>query len=182
MATIHFLGWVERRAGRLRGMLSLDPRAALDPFDLAPSLNATIIHLTDLDGLSREDAQQLLVADNESWSAGSIHLPGVRVGIMLNPTHALTRIRATVMEELAHIYLKHPPSQLITINGMAMRSFKKTHETQAYWVGAAALVPLAVLQHGQANGQRRNVVARDCGVSPQLVGFRENVTGIRLAR
>jgi hypothetical protein len=98
LATIHFLGWVERRASRLRGMLSLHPRAALDPFDLAPSLNATIIHLTDLDGLSPEDAQQLLVADNESWSAGSVHLPRGKVGIMLNPTHALTRIRATVME------------------------------------------------------------------------------------
>ena len=182
MATKHFLGWVERRAGSLRGMLSLHPRAALEPFDLAPSLNATIIHLTDLDGLTREDAHQLLVADNESWSAGSIPLPGGRVGIMLNPTHARTRIRATLMEELAHIHLKHSPSQLIAVNGMAMRSFNKTHETQAYWVGAAALMPLAVLEHAQANGQQRNVVARDFGVSPQLVGFRENVTGIRLPR
>lgn len=180
MATIHFLGWVERRAGRMRAMLSLSPRAALNPLDLAPSLKATIIDLTALDGLSPEDSHQLLVTDSESWSAGSIHLPGGRVGIMLNPTHAPTRRRATLMEELAHIYLEHPPSQLIMVNGLAMRSFKKTHETQAYWVGAAALVPLAVLEHAQANGRTRADVARDCGVSEQLIGFRENVTSVRL--
>src|SRR5947209_10599131 len=89
-------------------------------------------------------------------------------------THAPTRIRATVMEELAHIYLEHPPSQLISVNGLCMRSFKKTHETQAYWVGAAALVPLAILQHAQRAGRCRDDVAIDCGVSAKLVGFREN--------
>jgi hypothetical protein len=162
-------------------MLSLPPHSALNPFDLAPSLQATIIDLTALDGLSPEDSQQLLVTDSESWSAGSIHLPGGRVGIMLNPTHAPTRIRATVMEELAHIYLKHPPSQLISVNGLAMRSFKKTHETQAYWVGAAALVPLVVLRHAQNGRRSRGDVASDCGVSSKLVSFRENVTGIRLS-
>jgi hypothetical protein len=99
---------------------------------LARALRATIIPLTALKGLSQEDACQLLVADAESWSAGSVHLPGDRVGIMTNPTHAPTRIRATIMEELAHIYLKHPPSQLISVNGLCIRSFKKTHETQAY--------------------------------------------------
>ena len=180
MATIHFLGWVERRAGRMRAMLSLSPRAALNPFDLAPVLRATIIPLTALKGLSEEDTRQLLVTDAESWSAGSVHLPGERVGIVINPTHAPTRIRATVMEELAHIYLRHPPSQLISINGLSIRSFKKTHETQAYWVGAATLVPLAILQHAQKAGRQRGDVATDCGVSTQLVGFREKVTGVRL--
>lgn len=180
MSTTHFLGWVERRAGRMRAMLSLQPQAALNPFDLAPSLKATIIELTDLEGLSPEDRRQLLVNDSESWSAGSIHLPNGRVGIMLNPTHAPTRIRATLMEELSHIYLEHPPSQLISVIGLALRSFKKTHETQAYWVGAAALVPLAVLQHAQINRRTRSEVANDYGVSARLVGFRENITGIRL--
>ena len=180
MATVHFMGWVERRGGSMRALLSLSPRAALNPFDLAPALRATIIPLTDLKGLSQDDSRQLLVSDSESWSAGSVHLPGNRVGILLNPTHAATRIRATIMEELAHIYLQHPPSQLISVDGLSMRSFKKTHETQAYWVGAAALVPLAVLEYAQANRQSQVAVAKDCGVSLKLVEFREKVTGIRL--
>jgi hypothetical protein len=163
----------------MRAILSLHPHAPLNPFHLAPSLKATIIDLNQLDGLSHDDRQQLLLHDAESWSAGSIHLPGGRVGILLNPTHAQTRIRATLMEELSHIYLQHP-SQLITVNGMAMRSFRKTHETQAYWVGAAALVPLAVLEHAQSNRRSRRDVASVCEVSTQLVGFREKVTGVRL--
>lgn len=180
MATKHFLGWVERRAGRMRGMLSLTPHSALNPYDLAPLLKARIISLKDLVGLDSKDSHQLLAIDPESWSAGSVHLPRGRVGIMINPTHAPTRIRATLMEELAHIFLEHAPSQLIMVNGLSMRSFNKTNETQAQWVGWAALVPLVVLEHAQSNGHSQIDVARTCGVSTQLVGFRENVTGIRL--
>jgi hypothetical protein len=85
------------------------------------------------------------------------------------------------MEELAHVFLDHSPSQLIKVNGLAMRSFNRSNETQAQWVGWAALVPLVVLEHAQSNARGRRDVARDCGVSQQLVIFREKVTGIRLA-
>ena len=167
---------------RMRAMLSLTPHAPLNPYALATVMEAVVLTPTEIDGLSPEDHRQLVVADAESWSAGSIHLPQGGVAILLNPTHSQTRKYATLMEELAHIHLDHSPSQLIIVNGMAVRSFKKTQETQAYWVGSAALVPLAVLQDAQLNQVSRMEVAHSCKVSQALVGFRENVTGIRLSQ
>ena len=70
--------------------------------------------------------------------------------IILNPIHPDTRKRATLMEELSHIYLGHAPSKLTVVDGgLAFRSFKKTQETEAYWVGAAALVPRVALERGK---------------------------------
>jgi IrrE N-terminal-like domain len=182
LATKHFLGWVERRAMCMRAKLSLSPRAPLNPYTLATVMEAIILTPTEIDGLSAEDHRQLVIADAKSWSAGSIHLPQGGVAILLNPTHSETRKNATLMEELSHIYLAHVPSQLIIVNGMAVRSFKKTQETQAYWVGSAALIPLVVLQEAQLNQLSRMEIAHNCKVSQALVAFRENVTGIRLSQ
>jgi hypothetical protein len=161
-------------------MLSLTPRAPLNPYALAAVMEALVFTPREIAGLRPDDHRQLVVIDPDSWSAGSIHLPNGAVGILINPTHAETRKHATLMEELAHIHLGHTPSQLILVNGMAVRSFKKTQETQAYWVGSAALVPLALLEHAHVSQLSRKEVARTCKVSPALVGFRERVTGTRL--
>jgi hypothetical protein len=167
---------------RLRATLALAPRAPLNPYALAARMKALVISLADIDGLSPEDRHQLLTVDPQSWSAGSIRLPQGEIAILLNHTHPETRKHATLMEELAHIHLDHTPSQLIFVNGMAVRSFKKTQETQAYWVGSAALVPSSVLQHAQLHDVPRAEVARGYKFSPALVSFRENVTGIRLGQ
>ncbi len=46
-----------------------------------------------------------------------------------------------MMEELAHIHLKHKPSQFIRHDGgLACRSYDEKNEREAYWVGAATLV------------------------------------------
>jgi Zn-dependent peptidase ImmA (M78 family) len=135
----------------------------------------------EVNGLSAEDIHQLLVADPRSWSAGSIRLPGGQIAVILNPTHADTRRRATLMEELAHVHLGHKPSQLIVLDGLtSVRSFNKSQETAAYWVGAAALLPRDVLQRAHKDRIAKSTLARDQGVSTALVSFRENVTGIRL--
>ena len=65
-------------------------------------------------------------------------------------------------------------------NRTAMRSCKKSQETQAYGVGAAALVPMKLLQHAQSNLTAREKLAHYCGVSVDLVTFREKVTGVKL--
>lgn len=181
MATKHFLGWVERQAGRMRARLGLAPLAVLEPQRLAEKLGAAVLSPSDVPGLPPEDLHQLLHEDARAWSAGSVRLPNGRLLIVLNPTHAETRRRATLMEELAHDFLGHTPSQLLTIGGFfAGRTFKKSQETEAYWVGAAALVPLAALTRAQVEATPREDVAWHRGVSTSLVAFRENVTGIRL--
>jgi Zn-dependent peptidase ImmA (M78 family) len=85
------------------------------------------------------------------------------------------------MEELAHIRLKHKSSQLVSFDRFAFsRSYNKTQETEAFWVGAAALVPGRVLKGARTLGWTLIKVASEHGVSLQLVRFRQNVVGIRL--
>lgn len=181
MATKHFLTWVENQARILRSRLALRPLAPLDPFELAKNMCVDIIRPSEIPGLRPECLDQLLVKEFEAWSAGSLKLPSNDVVVVLNPTHAKTRERATLMEELSHIHLGHTPTQLIIIEGgPVFRTFKKSQETEAYWVGAAALVPQAALERAKSNDAQRQVVARFYGVSPDLVRFRENVTGVRL--
>jgi hypothetical protein len=181
MASKHFIDWVERQAQALRSRLSLRPLAVLDPFELARNMEADIILPSQIPGLDAACLKQLLRIDSDAWSAGSLRLPSGDVKIVLNPNHPDTRRRATLMEELTHVFLNHKPTQLIVVDGgPAFRSFKKTHETEAYWVGAAALVPKAALERAKRNHSDRRVVASYFRVSTDLVTFRENVTGLRL--
>jgi Zn-dependent peptidase ImmA (M78 family) len=116
------------------------------------------------------------------WDAGTVPLAGGAHVVVMNPTRGLERQRATLMEELAHIYLEHKPAGLQTVNGIVLREWKQTHETQAYWVGAAALLPRRVLKGAVTRGMTAAELATQCGVSEDLVGFREKVLGLRLIR
>ena len=182
MAARDFVAWVERRGQQLRRRLALSPLAVLDPCELAQRMGVCVLSPNDILGLDPSDLHHLLVENRDGWSAGSIRLPNGRVLILLNPTHPETRKRATLMEELAHVHLDHKPSELILLDGgIAVRSFKKSQETEAYWVGAAALLPRAVLQDAATSGIGRAALARQRGVSQDLVSFREKMAGIRLA-
>ena len=115
----------------------------------------------------------------DAWSAGSLKLPNGGVRIVLNPNHPRTRKCATLMEELSHVHLGHTPTQLILIDGgPAIRTFKKSYETEAYWVGSAALLPRPVLEFARAKQTVKADLAEQYGVSRALVTFRERVTGI----
>ena len=118
----------------------IDP---LDPYQLAETYNVILLSPHEVPEFTPEIINRLLVVDPDTWSAGSLPLPDGKVIILMNPTHSLTRRHATLMEELAHIHLKHKPSGLVVVAGfLTTRTFNKTNETKAYWVGAAALVTL----------------------------------------
>jgi hypothetical protein len=181
LATSDFLRWVERQAQRLRGRLHLAPLAPLDPYSLAQCMRARVFSPFDVRDFPAADLRRLLDEDPRSWSAGSIHLPDGQVAIILNPVHADTRKRASLMEELAHIHLGHKPSKIVISDNIAVRTFSQTQETQAYWVGAAALVPEVVLNYARRRGAGRDRIAGSFGVSLGLVTFRERVTGVRIS-
>lgn len=176
-----FVGWIERRADKLRYLLRLDATEPLDPYKLAPVVGIELCTPHQVEGMTEHWLSQLLEIDSSSWSAGTLHLPGQKAVVVLNPTHADTRKRATLMEEIAHVYLGHKPSSLLVIKGItAMRSYKKSQETQAYWTGSAALVPLVLMRQAQNSGISREALAEYCGVSLDLIKFRENVTKVKL--
>ncbi len=177
------LDWAERQAKMLRQDLELNEVDILDPYELVKKLG--FIELLPFDAVLNivpEFLQQLRGHDSKGWSAGSLAFPDGRVAIIMNPTHAKTRARATLMEEIAHIHLAHQPSLLtIGANNITARSYDDQQEMEAYWVGAAALVPMLQLRKAQQLKLSIQRFADYCEVSPQLIKFRSNITGITLA-
>ncbi|WP_333257707.1 ImmA/IrrE family metallo-endopeptidase [Microcoleus sp. B5-C4] len=109
----HFLDWIERRGQELRCRLSLEPTAALNPYKLAQTMEVRVVSPLDILELAPCLLDQLLVQDSDSWSGGTLPLPNGKTIVVLNPNHSETRKRATLMEELAHVFLGHTPSSLM---------------------------------------------------------------------
>jgi hypothetical protein len=181
VATEHFLNWIEGKAQGLRDVCELAPFARLDPFELARALDVNLVSLENL-RLGIEVVNQLTLGDPSAWSAGLLLGRNGQKFVVLNPTHNVRRHHASLMEELAHLWLKHKPSRLISYGEMIVRTWKKTYETEAYWVGAAALLPRRIMKGARTLGLDSMTVANEHMISEDLVHFRENVLGIRLPK
>jgi hypothetical protein len=178
MAPTHFINWVERRGDQLRQKCELQPFARLDPFILAERMEVPVFRPHDIPGLDPAVLKHVTVHGADEWDAGTIPLPDGRHTVIMNPTRPPERQHASLMEELAHIHLEHKPGRLHTINGIVLREWKQTDETQAYWVGAAALVPRRVIKGAITLKLTIAELAKQCVVSTQLVVFRAKVLGL----
>jgi hypothetical protein len=156
----------------------------LDPFELARYAKLLVVPFEQLEEmLSAETVEHLLGAGRNAWSGGAASQPlpnGWRL-IILNPTHSAKRHKATLMEEISHVFLGHKPSRLEVQNTNAAgktiaRDYHAEIEEQAYSVGAAALVPYAGLKKLIADGKTSPEMARHFRVSRELVEFRMKIT------
>ena len=91
------------------------------------------------------------------------------------------RTNATLMEEVAHVFLGHQPSRLKVVaeteNGQTVsREYRKADEEAAYATGAAALVPFSALRRFVLEGQTAPRIAKHFRVSRELVDYRLKVT------
>jgi hypothetical protein len=175
----------EIRAAGLREFAGLRrPEQPLDPFRLAKYANLVIASFEELTGLlSKETIEQLLVKGKDDWSGGaaSIPLPDGRKLIILNPTHGKNRQRATLMEEVSHVFLGHKPSRLAIAKRnkegkIVARDYNADIEEEAYGTGAAALIPYLGLKRYVEEGKTSAEIARHFGVSRALLEFRIKVS------
>ena len=112
-----------------------------------------------------------------NWSGMAVSIaPGVE-WVIYNDAHPLTRVRATLMEELFHLRFKHPRSKvrLLSTDG-EHRTINPTVEDEAYHTGAAALVPFVTLKRMVDDGLTAGEIGKHFRVSPDLVDFRAKVT------
>src|SRR5947207_5652539 len=115
----------ELRALGLRDFAGVDVDQPLDPFALARFARLLVVDFDTVEGLSAESREHLLGAATNEWSGGACSRPlpnGWRI-VILNPAHGVARNRATLMEEVAHVFLGHRPNQLA---GSAPRTHTKT--------------------------------------------------------
>ena len=180
----------------LRDFAGVKGEQPLDPFALAEFAKLLVVDFDQIEGLSPESRQHLLGQGADQWSGGACSrpLPNGWKLVILNPAHGPQRNRATLMEEVAHVFLGHQPNRLAIINDersevRGQRSDKPTgrsrtlardynhdDEEAAYAVGAAALIPYAALRRFVKAGRRADQIARHFRVSRQLVEYRIKVT------
>ena len=185
----------ELRALGLRDFAGVTGDQPLDPFALAKFAKLMVVDFDAVKELSAESRAHLLGAAAEDWSGGACSQPlpnGWRV-VILNPLHGSQRNRATLMEEVAHVFLGHKPNRLAIITGddrpgqspstpnqsrgqMVARDYNQGDEEAAYAVGAAALVPYAALRRLVKEGRNSMEIARHFRVSRQLAEYRIKVT------
>jgi hypothetical protein len=181
----------ELRALGLRDFAGVTADQPLDPFALASFARLLVIDFDSIEGLSSESRTHLLGAAADEWSGGACSRPlpnGWRL-VILNPAHGIQRNRATLMEEVAHVFLGHKANRLAVIAGEAAasssstqrpkilaRDYNQADEEAAYAVGAAALVPFGSLQRLIKQGRSLPEIARHFRVSRQLVEYRIKVT------
>jgi hypothetical protein len=185
----------ELRALGLREFAGVGEDQPLDPFALASFARLLVVDFNTIEGLSAESRTHLLGAAADEWSGGACSRPlpnGWRL-VILNPAHGPQRNCATLMEEVAHVFLGHQPNRLAAITRddgpdqssltanqsrgrVLARDYNQTDEEAAYAVGAAALVPFGALRRRVMEGRNSREIARHFRVSRQLAEYRIKVT------
>lgn len=156
----------------------------LDPFALAHHANLLVAPYDVIEPLLTDETKAHLIGDGKNaWSGGAASqtLPNGQKLIILNPTHGKSRQRATLMEEVCHVFLGHQPSRLAiknkNKNGETIaRDYNEAIEEEAYSTGTAALVPYTALKRMVNEGKTINEIARHFAVSKPLVEFRIKVS------
>jgi Zn-dependent peptidase ImmA (M78 family) len=171
----------ELKAIALRDFARVRPDVSLNPFELAQFANLMVVEFEQLNGLSERAREHLLGPASESWSGGACSLPDGMKLVILNPNHGAARTKATLMEEICHVFLAHQPNRLSVVTkderGKVMnRDYRRTDEEEAYGVGAAALVPYAALKRLLLQGKTAREVGVHFRVSRELVEYRMKVT------
>lgn len=176
----------ELRALGLRDFAGVEADQPLDPFELARFAKLMVIDFDRIEGLSPEARAHLLGKGADEWSGGASAqaLPNGWRLVILNPAHGAQRNRATLMEEVAHVFLGHKANRLAAITDdkksgsrrMLARDYNASDEEAAYAIGAAALVPYETLRRLVSEGRTANEIARRFRVSTQLAEYRIKVT------
>jgi Zn-dependent peptidase ImmA (M78 family) len=178
-----FKTWCENAAGGYRRDLNLPRHSALDPRLLALHINVIIWKTIEVPGLDPKVLNHLTKVDAESWSAVTLRLPTANL-IVINDAHVIGRQNNSLAHELAHIILKHEPSQVfVTADGvMMMADYNKTNEDEADCLAGTLLVPREALLNLLDRGYSDEQLAEFFGVTTDLVRMRKNLTGVNIQR
>lgn len=156
----------------------------LDPFQLAAYAGLLVVPFEDIKALLSENTVgELLGNSKDKWSGGAASkaLPDGRKLIVLNPTHSSRRHKATLMEEVCHVFLGHKPSRLAIKRrdkhgNVVARDYNPDIEEEAYATGAAALVPYRGLRRLVQQRKTAAQIARHYDVSRALVEYRIKIS------
>jgi hypothetical protein len=163
----------ELRALGLRDFAGVGPDEPLDPFALAQFAKLLVVDFEQIKGLSDETREHLLGEAADEWSGGASSRPlpnGWRI-VILNPAHGTHRNRATLMEEISHVFLGHKANRLAVVVGSQPPAVAGGSENKEEKISSA----IAVSPHpsplpkgegtkqtkGEGTGASKKILARD---------------------
>lgn len=168
-----FMAEAPRLAAQVRTELGLTPLAALDPWQLAKHLAIPVVALSSYRD-QVPDACRVLLGVERSYFSALVACVGTRRVIVHNDSHAITRQRANISHELAHVLLFH---ECKAANGGWLRTYDADQEDEAKWLGGVLLVSdEACIAACRAGLPLREAAAR-MGVSEELTRWRLNKSG-----
>jgi len=169
----------EETALKIRRKLDLPSTARVFPEEVANLLKISILKPEELPDLPSNVRERLQLEHSDAWSAitvsnGKSHL------IVLNPTHAPTRTNSSLAHEIAHILLGHEPSIMFVMpqSEIVLRTHNKEQEDEANWLSGCILLPREALLRARRLSLADDQICTDYGVSPKMLRFRVNATGV----
>jgi hypothetical protein len=173
----------ELLAVEVKKHLELGPTTPVDPFAILSRVPARLVEPHELSEGLPAVAHVLFVEECDDWSGvglGESPVDGASL-ILLNPSHAITRRRATLIEEIVHIVSGHPKSLLT--RGAGGTSWRRSHdesvEDEAYTVGAACILPYPEMFNSiHREHESAASIADRFGVSVAYVEFRIKRAGL----
>lgn len=164
-----FIRQIEMHATTLRQQIGIGTVDKLSPRDLADRLNIQLAYPDEIEHLTPEQRHFLLGFDASVWSGMSNVLPNGKLLIILNPNQTTERENVTIMEEVAHRYFGHEPSQL---NSSGRDRYNQEIEREAYWLAAAVLLPSKIVGQAVYQGESADNLAATYGTSTELAEMR----------
>ena len=168
----------ERLACELRAQLNLDPFAPLPGKRLVSHLKVHLIHPAEIPDMPADLLHRVLKSGSEHWSAITFYDCNARPFIIHNPNHAPPRQESDLMHESAHILCEHPPAQIVSLGGFALRTYNSAHEDEASWLGGCLQIPREGLLWAIKRRMSDEELARHFGASLEMARFRRRTTGV----
>lgn len=168
----------EERAIEIKGDFDYGPYEAVDPWEFAERAGIELVDGRWLLDQSPPRVRAHLLEDGRGrWSAGTLEVAG-RSLTVLNPIHGPARQTASLVEELVHVALGHPPSRLELHDGLALRTCAHDVEDEAYRLGAAMVIPYRDLFNWINAGHSLDEFSAASVVSHEYLEFRVKRAGL----
>ena len=116
--------------------MGIDLGNPLCPWKLAEHLGVPVINASNVVDL--DTARYLASEQGKREVSALVSFEGLAAQIIVNDAHSYKRLASNVAHELAHVVLRHPPTDLFHEDGT--RNFNTDAENEANWLGPALLM------------------------------------------
>lgn len=159
--------------------MGVDLHNPLCPWELARHLEVPVLNASKV--VDPETALYLASEQGKREVSALVCFEGLAAKIILNDAHSYKRLASNVAHELAHVVLRHPPTDLFHDDGT--RNFNTDAENEANWLGPALLMSEEAALNAYsliAKGHTTlSAYSDEFQISEEVIQMRMNVVGAR---